>query len=174
MAGRRAVIAGGAGALVLTALGYRAWDRGALGGTTGPAYAAWEEWRGHEVDGNRRQPHQKGLQCVGVTWGRPPFMLTALSRPGYFPIRVNSRCSGGRPGSGPRSTWPAVFINSKALPSDRPEPVHPVGGCKGIRREISLTIRGRSPPGRTRTARRIEGSTASRAPPKIPPAEMPR
>jgi hypothetical protein len=54
MAGRRAVIAGGAGVLVLTALGYRAWDRGALGGTTWPAYAAWEEWRGHEVDGNRR------------------------------------------------------------------------------------------------------------------------
>jgi hypothetical protein len=54
MSGRRAVIAGGAGVLVLTVLGYRAWDRRALGGTTGPAYAAWEEWRGHEVDGNRR------------------------------------------------------------------------------------------------------------------------
>jgi hypothetical protein len=54
MPGRRLVIAGGAGALALIALGYRAWDRGVLAGATGPAYAPWDEWRGRNLDGNRR------------------------------------------------------------------------------------------------------------------------
>jgi nitroreductase len=54
MPGRRLVIAGGAGALALIALGYRAWDRGVLAGAMGPAYAPWDEWRGRNLDGNRR------------------------------------------------------------------------------------------------------------------------
>jgi len=52
--GRRAVIAGGAGAFALFALGSRAWYRGIFAGATGPAYAPWDEWRGSERDGNRR------------------------------------------------------------------------------------------------------------------------
>jgi hypothetical protein len=47
-------MAGSAGALVLAALGYRAWDRGAFAGATGPAYAPWDEWRGRDSDGPRR------------------------------------------------------------------------------------------------------------------------
>jgi Nitroreductase family len=54
MPSRRAVIAGGAGALTLIALGYRAWDRGVFAGAAGPAYAPWDEWRGRDLDGNRR------------------------------------------------------------------------------------------------------------------------
>jgi nitroreductase len=54
MPGRRTVIAGGAGILTLTALGYRAWDRGAFAGASGPAYAPWEQWRGNDLDGKRR------------------------------------------------------------------------------------------------------------------------
>jgi nitroreductase len=45
---------GGAGTLVLTALGYRALDRGVFAGAAGPAYAPWDEWHGSEPDGNRR------------------------------------------------------------------------------------------------------------------------
>lgn len=51
---RRAVIAGGAGALALFGLGSRAWYRGVFARATGPAYAPWDEWRGSEHDGNRR------------------------------------------------------------------------------------------------------------------------
>src|SRR5688500_16844219 len=47
-------ITGGAAALAVAALGYRAWDRGAFGAPRGPAYSAWDEWRGTESDGNRR------------------------------------------------------------------------------------------------------------------------
>src|SRR5262245_31742353 len=53
---RRAVIAGGLG-VALAALGYRAWDRGVLTGTTGPAYTPWDEWLGSEGDGNQRPLH---------------------------------------------------------------------------------------------------------------------
>jgi nitroreductase len=53
MPSRRAVI-GGAGSLVLAALGYRAWDRGAFALGSGPPYAPWDEWRGTALDGNRR------------------------------------------------------------------------------------------------------------------------
>jgi hypothetical protein len=53
MPSRRAVIAGGAGAAI-AALGYRAWDRGAFAGATGPPYAPWDEWRGSDVDGAQR------------------------------------------------------------------------------------------------------------------------
>src|SRR5262245_1984354 len=56
---RRGVIAGGAG-LALAALGYRAWDRGALTGATGPAYLPREEWRGSETDGSQR-PLRAGI-----------------------------------------------------------------------------------------------------------------
>jgi nitroreductase len=47
-------ITSGAAALAVAALGYRAWDRGAFGAPRGPAYAAWDEWRGTQEDGNRR------------------------------------------------------------------------------------------------------------------------
>src|SRR5262245_5897990 len=50
---QRAVIAGGA-ALALSAVGYRAWDRGVFAGATGSAYRPWDEWRGSDHDGNRR------------------------------------------------------------------------------------------------------------------------
>src|SRR5215469_2496566 len=41
--GRRAII-GGAGAVLLGALGYRAWDRGAFESGQGEAYAPWRDW----------------------------------------------------------------------------------------------------------------------------------
>jgi len=45
---------GGGASVVFAALAYRAWDRGVFTGATGPAYAAWDEWRGSDIDGNRR------------------------------------------------------------------------------------------------------------------------
>jgi nitroreductase len=54
MTRRRNLIAGGVGAAALAALGYRLWDRGALELGEGPAYDAWDEWRGREEDGYRR------------------------------------------------------------------------------------------------------------------------
>lgn len=53
MRSRKAIIAGSAG-IAVAALGYRAWDRGVLGGATGPAYVPWDEWRGSDADGNSR------------------------------------------------------------------------------------------------------------------------
>jgi hypothetical protein len=50
---RRAVIAGSAAAAI-SALGYRAWDRGVFAGATGPAYTPWDEWPGSDQDGHRR------------------------------------------------------------------------------------------------------------------------
>ena len=57
MTSRRAVIAGGAGAAVLAALGYRAWDRGVFSAGEGPAYQPWKEWQGHAGEGSRRPLH---------------------------------------------------------------------------------------------------------------------
>jgi nitroreductase len=54
MSSRRAVVAGSIGALALAAIGYRAWDRGAFVGVSGPAYRPWDEWPGSEDDGDRR------------------------------------------------------------------------------------------------------------------------
>jgi hypothetical protein len=45
------LIAGGAGAAVLAAIGYRVVDRGVFSGTTGEAYQPWAEWRGIPTDG---------------------------------------------------------------------------------------------------------------------------
>jgi hypothetical protein len=56
MVSRRTVIAGGAGAAVLAALGYRAWDRGVFP-SEGPAYEAWQEWQGHAGEGATRPLH---------------------------------------------------------------------------------------------------------------------
>ena len=53
MPSRKTLIGGGA-SVIFAALGYRAWDRGVFTGATGPAYAAWDEWRGSDIDGNRR------------------------------------------------------------------------------------------------------------------------
>jgi hypothetical protein len=54
MPNRRTAVTGGAGALILAALGYRAWHRGALAGANGPAYAPWGDWAGRDTDGNLR------------------------------------------------------------------------------------------------------------------------
>ena len=53
MPSRKAVIAGSAG-VAAAALGYRAWERGVLAGTTGPPYVPWDEWRGIDADGHTR------------------------------------------------------------------------------------------------------------------------
>ena len=53
---RRAVI-GGAGALLLAGLGYRAWDRGVFSVGEGPAYVPWRNWRGHPGEGPRQPLH---------------------------------------------------------------------------------------------------------------------
>jgi nitroreductase len=50
---QRAVLTGTA-AVALSALGYRAWDRGVLAGASGPAYTPWNEWPGSDQDGSRR------------------------------------------------------------------------------------------------------------------------
>jgi hypothetical protein len=57
MVSRRTVITGGAGAAVLAALGYRAWDRGVFASGEGPAFAAWQEWQGHPGEGPARPLH---------------------------------------------------------------------------------------------------------------------
>jgi len=54
MTSRRTMLASGAAAFALSALGYRAWDRGVFAGATGPAYAPWDEWAGSDRDGDRR------------------------------------------------------------------------------------------------------------------------
>jgi nitroreductase len=50
---QRVIIACGSAAAI-SALGYRAWDRGVFAGATGPACTPWDEWRGSDQDGNRR------------------------------------------------------------------------------------------------------------------------
>ncbi|HVV65255.1 MAG TPA: hypothetical protein VHC42_07285 [Rhizomicrobium sp.] len=55
---RRAAIGGGAGAVLLAALGgYRALDRGAFWPARGPAFRPWREWRGVSIEGHRRPLH---------------------------------------------------------------------------------------------------------------------
>jgi nitroreductase len=51
------MIAGGAGAAVLAALGYRAWDRGVFSFGEGPAFAPWTEWQGRAGEGIVRPLH---------------------------------------------------------------------------------------------------------------------
>jgi nitroreductase len=53
MISRRAVV-GGAGAVVLAGLAYRAWDRGVFSAGQGEAYAPWANWEGGAGDGIRR------------------------------------------------------------------------------------------------------------------------
>jgi hypothetical protein len=60
MPSRRALIAGGAGAVLLGGLGYRAWDRGVFTSGEGDAYAPWKEWRGTDMDGPHR-PLRAGI-----------------------------------------------------------------------------------------------------------------
>jgi len=50
---RRAVI-GGAGALLLAGLGWRAWDRGVFAAGEGAAFDPWNAWRGHAGEGPRQ------------------------------------------------------------------------------------------------------------------------
>jgi nitroreductase len=57
MSTTRRVIIGGAGALLLGGLGYRAWDRGAFSAGEGPAFHPWRDWRGTSVDGPRQPLH---------------------------------------------------------------------------------------------------------------------
>lgn len=54
MTSRKSLIAAGASAVAVAALGYRLWDRGALALGEGPPYDPWDEWRGREDDGRRR------------------------------------------------------------------------------------------------------------------------
>lgn len=56
MISRRAVI-GGAGAIVLAGVGYRAWDRGVFFAGRGEAYAPWASGDGSANDGIRRPLH---------------------------------------------------------------------------------------------------------------------
>ncbi len=51
---RRALLAGGAAALLVGGLGIRAWDRGVWSGGEGVAYAPWKEWQGMAGDGGTR------------------------------------------------------------------------------------------------------------------------
>ena len=51
---RQRVVIAGSAAAAISALGYRAWDRGVFAGATGPAYTPWDEWRGSDQDGHRR------------------------------------------------------------------------------------------------------------------------
>jgi len=53
----RRVVIGGAGALLLGGLGYRAWDRGAFEAGEGPAFHPWKDWRGTSMDGPRQPLH---------------------------------------------------------------------------------------------------------------------
>ena len=50
---RRAAI-GGAGALLLAGLGWRAWDRGVFAAGEGAAFDPWNDWRGHAGEGPRQ------------------------------------------------------------------------------------------------------------------------
>jgi nitroreductase len=51
---RRALLAGGAAALLLGGLGFRAWDRGVWSGGNGVAYAPWQDWQGDAGDSGHR------------------------------------------------------------------------------------------------------------------------
>lgn len=51
MVSRRALVAGGAGALVLGALGYRGVERGVFSSGQGAAYDAWRTWSGYSGEG---------------------------------------------------------------------------------------------------------------------------
>ena len=53
----RRVLIGGAGAALLGALGYRAWDRGVFEVGQGPAYRPWGEWRGNAGEGPGQALH---------------------------------------------------------------------------------------------------------------------
>jgi nitroreductase len=57
MTHRKSVIAGGIATVTLAAVGYRLWDRGALALGEGPPYEPWDEWQGHEREGQRRPLH---------------------------------------------------------------------------------------------------------------------
>jgi nitroreductase len=48
---RRALILGGAGAVAVAGLGYRAWDRGVGMAGEGPAFLPWRNWEGAPGDG---------------------------------------------------------------------------------------------------------------------------
>jgi hypothetical protein len=51
---RRALLAGGAAALIVGGLGLRAWDRGVWSGGEGVAYGPWKDWQGNAGDGCSR------------------------------------------------------------------------------------------------------------------------
>jgi nitroreductase len=46
----KTMIAGGGAAIALSALGYRAWQRGVFAGASGPAYTPWDDWDGRDGD----------------------------------------------------------------------------------------------------------------------------
>lgn len=57
MGATRRIVIGGAGAALLGALGYRAWDRGVFAAGEGPAFAPWQEWRGRADEGPAQALH---------------------------------------------------------------------------------------------------------------------
>jgi hypothetical protein len=82
---------GGGASVIVAALAYRAWDHGVFTGATGPAYAAWDEWRGSETDGRplragilAASPHNTALavRCV-----RPHDRGLCRSRPSSRHLR---------------------------------------------------------------------------------------
>lgn len=74
MVNRRVVISGGAGALVLGALGWRCYDRGVFAGASGPAYAAWDEYLGHPGEGIKRPLH--GAILAANTHNTQPWLFS--------------------------------------------------------------------------------------------------
>lgn len=63
MVSRRALVGGGAGALVLGALGYRGVERGVFSSGTGAAYDAWRAWSGYSGEGAVRPLRAAILAC---------------------------------------------------------------------------------------------------------------
>jgi hypothetical protein len=51
---RRALLAGGAAALIVGGLGWRAWDRGVWSAAEGVAYGPWKDWQGNAGDRSNR------------------------------------------------------------------------------------------------------------------------
>ncbi|HWA02795.1 MAG TPA: hypothetical protein VG819_04620 [Rhizomicrobium sp.] len=74
----RRIVIGGAGLSLLGALGYRAWDRGALEAAEGGAFAPWREWRGTSADGPR-QPLRAAILAASPHNTQPWLFRTAGS-----------------------------------------------------------------------------------------------
>ena len=86
---RRALItSAGAGAVLLGALGYRAWDRGVFTSGEGDAYTPWQEWRGTDIDGPHR-PLRAGILAANPHDTQP--WLFSISASGITVFADRSR-----------------------------------------------------------------------------------